>query len=128
MIRNSRRNALAAVLSTLVLSLGMAQADTARNPASSTLKSNGGPVVPVGPGAIAQAPLAVCAAGFSKTGEKKHIPTGTLISFECTTPVITCPKNPSYTTASLDVEIINSNPEQSAKRIRYTCKYWTPEP
>lgn len=82
--------------------------------------------VPPGPNQVAIAPLAICATGFNKTGEKKVL-NGALENFQCTTPVITCPKNPSYTTSSLDVEIISNNPEQAAKSIRYTCKYWTPQ-
>lgn len=85
------------------------------------------PPPPVGPNQIQIAPLAVCATGFNKTGENKSV-NGALYNFQCTTPVITCPKNPSFTTSSLDVEIISNNPEQSAKSIRYTCKYWTPVP
>lgn len=89
---------------------------------------NGNPQPPIGPNQVQIAPLAVCAAGFNKTKETKETkgPTGALYNFQCTTPVITCPKNPSFTMSSLDVEIISNNPEQAAKQIRYTCKYWTP--
>lgn len=90
-------------------------------------KTQGGnPPPPVGPNQIQIVPLAICATGFNKTGETKGS-AGALVNFQCTTPVITCPKNPSFTTSSLDVEIISNNPEQTAKRIRYTCNYWTPE-
>lgn len=127
MVRQFKRTLIAASLSALALSLGVAQADTARSPATAIKAAPGGPTTPVGPGSVGVAPLAVCAAGFNKTAEHKHIPNGALVRFECTTPVITCPKNPAYTSVSLEVKIINSNPEQSAKQIRYECKYFTPE-
>lgn len=127
MIRNHQRNLLVASLAALALSLGAAQADTPKSPASAIKAIPGNPPPPVGAGSIGVAPLAICAAGFNKTAEQKHIPNGALIRFECTTPVITCPKNPAYTSVSLEVKIINTNPEQSAKQIRYECKYFTPE-
>lgn len=83
---------------------------------------------PAAAGSIQAAPLAVCATGFSKTGETKHQATGALYNFTCTTPVITCPKNPALPLSSLEVVILNDNPEASQKRIRYVCKYWSPVP
>lgn len=72
-----------------------------------------------------QAPaLARCATGFGKTGENVNPQTGVLSSFECTTPVITCPKNPVLPSASLDVQIISENPEGTVKRVRYVCTYY----
>lgn len=128
MMHNLQRSLLAASLAALAMSFGSAQADTPKSPASAIKAVPGNPPPPpVGAGSIGVAPLAICAAGFNKTAEQKHIPNGALIRFECTTPVITCPKNPAYTTVSLEVKIINTNPEQSAKQIRYECKYFTPE-
>lgn len=117
----------------LVASLGIFSQISISNAADTPSGANkfkgqgGNPPPPVGPNQIQIAPLAVCANGFNKTGESKAV-NGALYNFQCTTPVITCPKNPSFTMSSLDVEIISMNPEQTAKSIRYTCKYWTPVP
>jgi hypothetical protein len=81
-------------------------------------------VTPVGPAVIQGPVLANCAMGFNKTGETKNPQTTVLYNFECTTPVITCPNNPALPGVSLDVEIVSTNPEQTAKRIRYTCTYY----
>ena len=76
-----------------------------------------------------QAPmLAHCATGFNKTAEHKQAQTGVLESFERTTPVITCPKNPVLPLASLEVQILSENPEGSVKRIRYVCTYYPAVP
>ena len=124
-----RRYLLIALLSIAGVSQLIGVASAADSPSiPPKFKMQGGnPPPPVGPNQMQIAPLAICATGFNKTHETKG-PAGALVNFQCTTPVITCPKNPSFTTASLDVEIISNNPEQAAKSIRYTCKYWTPEP
>lgn len=133
------RGLLTGAIASAVLLAGMAGADTAGNAAVKKLPAAPGKAIsaqaatpgnPAGPSAsnsIQTVALAQCALGFNKTAEQKHIPNGALIRFECTTPVITCPKNPSFTSVSLEVKIISTNPEQTAKQIRYECKYFTPE-
>lgn len=79
---------------------------------------------------LAQPMLAQCAPGFNKTKEHKNPASGALISFECTTPVIKCPKNPSFTQVSLEGKAnanSNQNPDIAALTLRYTCTYYTPE-
>jgi hypothetical protein len=133
------RSLLIAALASTALLAGTSGADTAGNSAMKKLppvagKAISGPATtpgnPAGPAAsnsIQTVALAQCAMGFNKTNEVKHIPNGALLRFECTTPVITCPKNPSFTSVSLEVKIISTNPEQTAKQIRYECKYFSPE-
>ena len=95
---------------------------------TSGLKTQGPAGGPSATGAIQAPVLASCATGFNKTGEHKQVQTGALDSFECTTPIITCPHNPVFPNVSLEVEIISTNPEQTAKRIRYTCTYYPAVP
>jgi len=95
-----------------------------RTQPAAVLKAQGVAAGPSASGVIQAPMLAHCAMGFSKTGENKNVSTGALNSFECTTPVITCPTNPVFPIVSLDVHIISTNPEQTAKRIRYTCTYY----
>lgn len=153
--RTSHLSLLAAVLLT-ALSFDLVRADSptkpapsvqkivpAAHPAAASGKDSGSAVrtlpaavlktqVPAGGpsarGSIKGPVLANCATGFNKTAEHKQVETGALDRFECTTPVITCPHNPVYQLASLEVEIINTNPEQSAKQIRYTCTYYPAVP
>jgi len=103
--------------------LGKDSSPAIRTLPAAVLKTQGPVAGPSASGSIQSAVLANCATGFNKTGEHKDLQ-GALYDFECTTPVITCPNNPVYPNSSLDVEIINTNPEQSAKRIRYTCTYY----
>jgi hypothetical protein len=154
--RMSCLSLLAALLATLAVSFEPARADApakgapmvkkavpaARAPAPAAKQSSpAAPALPpvmlkaqtpgAGPaaaGGIQTVALARCATGFSKTGENKNAQTGALNTFECTTPVITCPKNPVLPLASLDVQIISENPEGSVKRIRYTCTYYPAVP
>ena len=81
-------------------------------------------VGPAAAGGFQAAPLAVCATGFAKTGEQRNGQTTAVLSFQCTTPVITCPRNPDLPGVTLDVQVLTDNPEGSTKRIRYTCRYF----
>ena len=82
-----------------------------------------------GIGVIVQPDLAACAPGFKKFNEvKTHL--GKVVSFECRTPIIHCPHNPNYTQVVLKGKAdgnANQNPESAALRLRYSCKYFTPE-
>ena len=108
--------------------LGKDPSPAVRTLPAGVLKTQGPAAGPSASGSIKGPVLANCATGFNKTAEHKQVETGALDSFECTTPVITCPHNPVYPLSSLEVEIINTNPEQSAKRIRYTCTYYPAVP
>ena len=77
---------------------------------------------------IAQAQLAKCATGFTKSKESKG-PNGELNSFECKTPVLKCPKNAAhpalYLTAKAETND-NQNPDIAAVTLRYACTYSSP--
>jgi hypothetical protein len=78
---------------------------------------------PAAAGDIQAPSLANCTSGFSKTDENTG-PTGVVSSFDCTTPILRCPNNPTFPNKSLDVDILNENPEMAQLRIRYTCSYY----
>jgi hypothetical protein len=90
------------------------------------------PVKPKNPSAsntIMQPELARCAPGFNRVNVVKST-IGSVISFECRTPVIHCPHHTTASQVSLvgDADAnSNQNPDIAALTLSYSCTYYTPE-
>lgn len=97
--------------------------------AQSVLTPPAKPKPPIATNNVAQPDLARCAPGFNKVHEVKS-QLGAVISFECRTPVLHCPLNPTASQVSLEGKAnanSNQNPDIAALTLSYSCTYYTPE-